>query len=87
MKLLARDVTDSFEFRVQWKEWFDILEIYWDHVDDYTTLFETYRGNVISVIDSFFDGTSLVVLCDDNKIRKVNIDKITVISPNTHEKT
>lgn len=38
-----------------------------------------HKGQVIGTVRSFWRGTLLVVACEDDKVREVEIDKVTLI--------
>ena len=40
---------------------------------------EHYEGEVIGTKSSFWNGDKVIVACDDGKIRKVDIEEVTII--------
>ena len=68
------------EINVKWTEspnLSNIPECYWD--EDLLQLDRNYEGKVIDTVKSFWGTTYFVVLCSDNKIREIDINKINII--------
>jgi len=68
--------------RVKWtvsRPYFKVPEYYWN--EDLSLLDKTHEGEVIDTINDFWGlgETYFLVQCFDNKVRKINIDKVTVI--------
>ena len=73
--------------RVKWTYYMplsSIPEMYWG--EDLSLMDSDYEGEVIGSGDSFWDGSYLLVACDDGKIRKCPTNAATTVKPKVDTK-